>query len=250
VIEIRGVSKRYRTREGSEVQALRDVTLGIRAGEFVSLLGASGCGKSTLLQILAGLVGPSGGEVRVSGKPIGAPGPDRAVIFQDYALAPWLTVRQNVEAGLRLRNMPAAQRDEVASKYIKLVHLERAESRYPYELSGGMKQRVAIARALALEPQILLMDEPFGALDALTRDRMQEELLEIWALTRKTIVFVTHSIDEATLLSDRVVVFTRAPGAVKDIVEISLARPRARTLAGFIDTRERLSALIREEVQE
>jgi NitT/TauT family transport system ATP-binding protein len=250
VIEISGVSKQYRTREGSEVQALRDVTLVIQEGEFVSLLGASGCGKSTMLQILAGLVEPSSGKVLVSGKPVGAPGPDRAVIFQDYALAPWLTVRQNVESGLRLRKMPVAERSELAAKFIKLVHLDGAESRYPYELSGGMKQRVAIARALALEPRILLMDEPFGALDALTRDRMQEELLEIWTLTGKTIVFVTHSIDEATLLSDRVVVFTRAPGAVKDIVDIRLTRPRARTLDGFIETRERLSGLIREEIQE
>ena len=250
MIEIEGVSKRYATREGSEVQALRDVTLRIRPGEFVSLLGASGCGKSTLLQILAGLVELSGGAVRVAGKPVGAPGPDRAVIFQDYALAPWLTVRENVESGLRLRKMPVAERRDIACKYIKLVHLERAETRYPYELSGGMKQRVAIARALALNPQILLMDEPFGALDALTRDRMQEELLEIWSVTRKTIVFVTHSIDEATLLSDRVVVFTRAPGAVKEIVDITLARPRSRTQAGFLETREHLSSLIREEVQE
>jgi NitT/TauT family transport system ATP-binding protein len=250
VIEVHGVSKRYTTREGGEVLALRDVSLNIRQGEFVSLLGASGCGKSTLLQILAGLVEPSNGQVLVRGKAIGAPGPDRAVIFQDYALFPWLTVRQNVDSGLRLRKMPKEQREQSVSKYIKLVHLESAENRYPYELSGGMKQRVAIARALALEPETLLMDEPFGALDALTRDRMQEELLDIWSMTRKTIVFVTHSIDEATLLSDRVVVFTRAPGEVKKIVEVTLPRPRTRSLPGFIEAREHLSELIRAEVQE
>jgi NitT/TauT family transport system ATP-binding protein len=250
MIEVHGVSKRYITREGSEVQALRDVTLNIKDGEFVSLLGASGCGKSTLLQILAGLVEPSTGQIVVRGQPVEGPGPDRAVIFQDYALFPWLTVRQNVESGLRLRKMPKRPRQIAASKYIKLVHLERAENRYPYELSGGMKQRVAIARALALEPEILLMDEPFGALDALTRDRMQEELLEIWSMTRKTIVFVTHSIDEATLLSDRVAVFTRAPGQVKQIVDVNLPRPRTRSSAGFLEVREHLSELIRAEVQE
>jgi NitT/TauT family transport system ATP-binding protein len=250
VIQVSGVSKSYKTREGSEVLALNEVSLQVEKGEFVTLLGASGCGKSTLLQILAGLVPPTTGQVAVKGRPLRGPGPDRAVIFQDYALFPWLTVRGNVESGLRLKGLPAAQVRSSATKYIKLVHLERAEDRYPYELSGGMKQRVAIARALALEPETLLLDEPFGALDALTRERMQDELLEIWAMTGKTIVFVTHSIDEATLMSDRVVVFTRGPGRVKDIVPVDLPRPRRRSQDRFAELRERLSALIRTEIND
>jgi NitT/TauT family transport system ATP-binding protein len=250
MIYIEGVSKRYKTRGGTEIQALRNVCLNIGEGEFVSLLGPSGCGKSTLLQILAGLVAPTTGRVLTRGQPVLGPGPSRAVIFQDYALFPWLTVRRNVESGLRLKRIPKDQREAYAQKYIKLVHLEGAENRYPYELSGGMKQRVAIARALALEPETLLMDEPFGALDALTRDRMQDELLDIWSMTRKTIVFVTHSIDEAALLSDRVVVFTRMPGEIKQIIDVDLPRPRSRTEVGFSEMRERLSTLVRAEMKE
>jgi NitT/TauT family transport system ATP-binding protein len=250
VIDVINVSKRYKTREGGEVLALNDVSLSVKKGEFVTFLGASGCGKSTLLQILAGLIAPSTGQICVKGQPLRGPGPDRAVIFQDYALFPWLTVRRNVESGLLLKRMPAAEVRASATKYISLVHLNGAEDRYPYELSGGMRQRVAIARALALEPETLLMDEPFGALDALTRERMQDELLDIWSMTQKTIVFVTHSIDEATFLSDRVVVFTKAPGRVKQVVEVSLPRPRRRSLEGFVEAREQLSALIRTEIND
>jgi NitT/TauT family transport system ATP-binding protein len=228
--------------------ALADVSVRIGDGEFLTLLGPSGCGKSTLLMMIAGLIEPSTGSIRAGGVGVAGPGPDRAVIFQEYALFPWLTVQQNVESGLRLRGMQQPERRAHATRYIKLVHLQGAEGRYPYELSGGMKQRVAIARALALEPATLLMDEPFGALDALTREQMQDELLEIWSVTRTTIVFVTHSIDEATLLGDRVAVFTRGPGRVKQLVEIDLPRPRKRSQPAFSDLREQLAASIRTEV--
>ena len=197
-------------------------------GEFVSILGPSGCGKSTLLYIVGGFVQPSEGTVQVDGKPVTGPGPDRGPVFQEFALFPWKTVLGNVMYGPLERGMARSKAEEKARALIALVHLTGYENFYPKELSGGMKQRVAIARTLAYGPSILLMDEPFGALDAHTRTGMQKELLEIWERDRKTVLFVTHSVEEAVFLSDRVVVLTRSPGRIKETIEIDLARPRRR----------------------
>jgi len=200
----------------------------VAEGEFVSILGPSGCGKSTLLYIVGGFVQPTEGTVAVNGKTVTGPGPDRGPVFQEFALFPWKTVLGNVMYGPLERGMKKSKAEEKARALIALVHLTGYENFYPKELSGGMKQRVAIARTLAYGPSILLMDEPFGALDAHTRTGMQKELLEIWERDRKTVLFVTHSVEEAVFLSDRVVVLTRSPGRIKDTVEIDLPRPRRR----------------------
>jgi ABC-type nitrate/sulfonate/bicarbonate transport system ATPase subunit len=223
-IVIRGVSKRFIVDEG-EVEALGRIDLGIPRGQFLCLIGASGCGKSTMLRIIAGFEEPTTGEVLVGDKPISGPGSDRGMVFQDYALFPWMTVRQNIGFGPRQR-LPRPEVDAIANAFVQLVGLERAASRYPSQLSGGMKQRVAIARVLANDANILLMDEPFGALDALTREQLQGELLQIWARTRVTIIFVTHSVEEAALLADRVVVMSAGPGRIESDIEIDLPRPR------------------------
>jgi len=223
-VVIRGVSKRFIVDEG-EVEALGRIDLGIPRGQFLCLIGASGCGKSTMLRIIAGFEEPTTGEVLVGDKPISGPGSDRGMVFQDYALFPWMTVRQNIGFGPRQR-LPRREVDAIANAFVQLVGLERAASRYPSQLSGGMKQRVAIARVLANDANILLMDEPFGALDALTREQLQGELLQIWARTRVTIIFVTHSVEEAALLADRVVVMSAGPGRIESDIEIDLPRPR------------------------
>jgi NitT/TauT family transport system ATP-binding protein len=228
MIAIEGLSKSFETQRRTSHLALADISLDVAQGEFVSILGPSGCGKSTLLYIVGGFVQPTAGTVAVNGAPVTGPGPDRGPVFQEFALFPWKTVLGNVMYGLIEQGVPRAKAEAKARALIALVHLEGYENFYPKELSGGMKQRVAIARTLAYGPGILLMDEPFGALDAHTRTGLQHELLEIWERDRKTVLFVTHSVEEAVFLSDRVVVLTRSPGRIKAVVDIDLPRPRRR----------------------
>jgi len=230
-IVVRGINRTFHLKKGGgeparEFVALKDIDLDVRKGEFLVLVGPSGCGKSTLLDILAGLAHPNSGEVRIDGKTITGPALDRGIVLQGYALFPWRTVRKNVEFGLEIKKVPKAQRRDISDRFIKLVGLDGFADRYPHELSGGMKQRVAIARALAYDPEVLLMDEPFAAVDAQTRENLQDELLRIWEETKKTIVFVTHSIEEAAFLGDRVAVLSANPGQVKEIVKVDLPRPR------------------------
>ncbi|MCK2025603.1 ABC transporter ATP-binding protein [Microbacterium sp. SSW1-47] len=229
MISIRGVSKHYETSRGT-VRSLDDVDLDVADGEFITLVGPSGCGKSTLLNLMAGLLDPTEGEVLVGGRPVTGPGPDRGVIFQQYALFPWLTARQNVEFGLRIRGMKKAEREQVAQHYLDLVGLGDFAGALPKELSGGMKQRCAIARAYAAQPSILLMDEPFGALDALTRVSMQENLLETWQQERRTAVFITHDVDEAVFLANRVIVMSPRPGRITEVIDVPLAYPRTEEM--------------------
>ncbi|BCB89908.1 ABC transporter ATP-binding protein [Phytohabitans suffuscus] len=225
IIEIRGVSKTFRGRHG-DVHALRDVDLDIYANEFITVLGPSGCGKTTLLRLIAGLTKPDGGEVTLGGKRITGPGPDRSMVFQDFALMPWATVLTNVAFGLQVRGVAKSERQDRAMEYVRMVGLESFARSYPHELSGGMQQRVGIARALAVDPTVLLLDEPFSALDEQTRRLLQEQLLQMWEAQRKTVVFVTHSIEEAVLLGDRVVLMSARPGRVGRAVPVSLSRPR------------------------
>jgi len=228
MIAISGVTKTFQRRGGGTHLAIESIDLEVAEGEFVSILGPSGCGKSTLLYIVGGFVPPSRGQITVSGRPVTGPGPDRGPVFQEFALFPWKTVLRNVAYGLREAGMRKREAETQAEALIARVGLKGYEGFYPKELSGGMKQRVAIARTLAYNPAILLMDEPFGALDAHTRVRLQNELLELWERDRKTVLFVTHAVDEAVFLSDRVVVMTRQPGRIKAVVDIDLPRPRLR----------------------
>jgi len=231
------------------VAAIDDFTLDVRNGEIVCLLGPSGCGKTTVLRIVAGLETPTAGKIRVAGKPVSGSGPDRGMVFQEFALFPWRTVRKNIEFGLEVKGVPQEKRAEISGRYIELVGLKGFEDSHPKELSGGMKQRVGIARALANDPSVLLMDEPFGSLDAQTRNLMQKELLRIWAATRKTILFVTHSVDEAVFLADRIVVMTARPGKVREIIEVGLPRPRDRTSSEFISVRGKVLTELDEEFE-
>jgi len=239
-LAIKGVSKRFSMGDQT-VEALRDVSLTINKGEFVCLIGASGCGKSTLLRIVAGFETVTSGTIEMYGTPIAGPGPERGMVFQDYALFPWLTVRQNIGFGPRQRGLPKANLDEIARRYTDMVGLTRFADYYPSQLSGGMKQRVAIARVLANDCEVLLMDEPFGALDALTREKLQQELLEIWERTKVTVIFVTHSVEEAVLLSDRVVVMTAGPGRIEHDGRIPLARPREVSAIDFNQVRREIT---------
>jgi NitT/TauT family transport system ATP-binding protein/sulfonate transport system ATP-binding protein len=239
-VVIRGVSKRFQVGDG-EVEALARIDATIEKGAFVCLIGASGCGKSTLLRVVAGFEEPTTGEVLVEGKPVTAPGSDRGMVFQDYALFPWMTVRQNIGFGPRQRQLPRKEVEDIADEFVKLVGLERAANRYPSQLSGGMKQRVAIARVLANNANILLMDEPFGALDALTREQLQREMLQIWTRTRVTILFVTHSVEEAALLADRVLVMSAGPGRIESDIRIDLPRPRDVSSPEFNAVRRELA---------
>jgi NitT/TauT family transport system ATP-binding protein len=246
-IEVRGLSKRWPTRDGS-VPALEDVTLTVGAHEFLTVLGPSGCGKSTLLALIGGLVLPDAGEIRIAGEVPRGPDPRRvAMVFQDPGLFPWRTAIENVEFGLELQGVPAARRREIARGLLRPVGLMGFEQRYPRELSGGMKQRVGIARALALDAPILLMDEPFGALDEQTRLLMGEWLLGIWAETRKTVVFVTHSLQEAILLSQRIVVMTARPGRIKGAFDVDVPAPRHLDHPTAVALRAGLWAAIRDE---
>lgn len=211
-----------------EVVALNGVNLQLKENTFTSIVGPSGCGKSTMLNILAGLATPTSGEAYVDGKKISGPSPDRGVVFQQYALFPWLTVEQNIQIGLKNKKMPKDEIQRITDHYIKGVGLETFKYSYPKELSGGMKQRVAVARAYAMNPQILLMDEPFGALDAQTRSQLQSELLEIWEKENKTCIFITHDVEEAVLLSQQVVIMSSRPGRIKKIVQIDMPYPRTQ----------------------
>jgi NitT/TauT family transport system ATP-binding protein len=216
-----------RTGEGrKDFIAIKDLNLNVKKGEFVTIVGPSGCGKSTFLDILAGLSAPSSGEIFIDGRRVTGPALDRGIVLQGYALFPWRTVRQNIEYGLEIKRVKKAERREISSRFIELVDLKGFEDSFPYELSGGMKQRVAIARALAYDPEVLLMDEPFAAVDAQTRETLQDELLSIWEKTDKTIIFITHSIDEAVFLADRVAVMSGTPGTLKRFVTVDLPRPR------------------------
>jgi NitT/TauT family transport system ATP-binding protein len=228
MIEIDHVSQIFQTSGRQSHLAISDISLRIEDGAFVSILGPSGCGKSTLLYIVGGFVNPTEGVAKVKGAAITGPGPDRGPVFQEFALFPWKNVLGNVMYGLRQQGVPRTEAEAQSRRLIEMVGLKGFENFYPKELSGGMKQRVAIARTLAYKPAVLLMDEPFGALDAHTRTRLQNDLLNIWERDRKTVLFVTHSVDEAVFLSDKVVVMTRAPGRIKEIVEIDLPRPRRR----------------------
>jgi NitT/TauT family transport system ATP-binding protein len=225
LLRVNGVYKTFAVSNGT-VEALRDISLTIEKGEFVCLLGASGCGKSTLLRIIAGFEKSTRGSVAVYGVDVDRPGPDRGMVFQDYALFPWLTVKENINFGPRHRGIPAPDIAQITERFLAMVGLTAFADRYPHQLSGGMKQRVAIARVLANDTDLLLMDEPFGALDALTRSKLQEELIEIWQSTKLTVIFVTHSVEEAVLLADRVVVMTAGPGRVDCHIKIDLPRPR------------------------
>jgi ABC-type nitrate/sulfonate/bicarbonate transport system ATPase subunit len=234
---------------GGELTVLDGVSFDVANNEFVSILGPSGCGKTTLIRIIAGLIGADSGDVLVDGRPVTAPGSERCMVFQNFGLLPWRNVQSNVEFGLEVSELTRSERIEIAAKYIDLVGLKGFEHYYPHQISGGMQQRVGIARALARDPQILLMDEPFGAIDAQTREQMQEELLRIWNTTDKTVLFVTHSIDEAIFLSDRIVMLQPHPGRVRCIVEVDLPRPRlSLDLQGtpkFIALRQEIRALLR-----
>lgn len=231
MIEIRGLSKVFPARgKDAPVEALRNVDLTVREGEFLTVLGPSGCGKTTLLRILAGLLPWDEGTITIEGRPLDGPGPDRAMVFQNFALLPWASVLSNVAFGLELRGVPRAEREAKAAELVELVGLKGFEHRLPSELSGGMQQRVGLARALAVDPKILLMDEPFGALDEQTRRLLQEELLAIWEARRKTVIFITHSMEEAVLLGDRVILMSPRPGRIIDIVDVPLPRPRASTV--------------------
>ena len=224
-IEIQGVTKSYETREGSFL-ALEEVNLDVEKNEFICVVGPSGCGKTTLMNIIAGLNPPSTGTVKVRGESVTGPGKGKGVVFQQYALYPWLTVEKNVEFGLRMKGVEKEKRREIAQKYIKIVGLEKFAKSYPKELSGGMKQRVAIARAYTTGPEVLLMDEPFSALDKQTINILRAELEAIWEKTKKTILYVTHSVEEAIYFADRVIVMAENPGQIKEIIPIGFPRPR------------------------
>ncbi|MBB2184656.1 ABC transporter ATP-binding protein [Lachnospiraceae bacterium MD1] len=226
-VKIDNVRKVFNTRNG-EMVALNGVSLDIKENEFITVVGPSGCGKSTLLNIIAGLDTPTSGKVFCDGKEVSGTGIERGVVFQQYALFPWLTVKKNVMFGLKLKGIKGKEAEEIAMKYIKMVQLEDFVNHYPKELSGGMKQRVAIARAYAVNPSILLMDEPFGALDAQTRTQLQQELLETWEKERKTCYFITHDVDEAIILGQKVVIMSARPGCVKEIVDIDIPHPRSQ----------------------
>lgn len=245
-LQVKDLEKEFVTDQGEHVKALQSVNLEVSEGEFICILGPSGCGKTTLLRILAGLETPTTGEVRVDGTLVEGPTRRLAMIFQDYSLYPWRRVIDNTAFGLELQGIGREERYRVARNYLKLVGLEAFADRYPNELSGGMRQRVAVARALAIDPAVILMDEPFGALDAQTRNTMQRELLEIWAETKKTVVFVTHSVDEAVYLADRIVVLSSRPGMVREIIPIEMDRPRDRTAVEFAKVRRYVLGLIDE----
>ncbi|HLG78621.1 MAG TPA: ABC transporter ATP-binding protein [Ktedonobacteraceae bacterium] len=247
-VRVEGVSKTF-VGEKRVVEALRPVNLDVAEGEFVCFLGPSGCGKSTLLSIIAGLESASSGKVLAHGKAIAGPGTDRILLFQEAALFPWLNVQQNVEFGLRQQGIPGKQRAAIARKFIDIVHLSGFENSYAHQLSGGMRQRAAIARALAMDPAILLMDEPFGALDAMTRDRLHAELEAIWSETRKTVLFVTHNVREAVALGDRVVVFAPRPGRIVREFRVDLPRPRSLEDHDLVDLASEIQQTLRAEME-
>lgn len=254
-IVARGVQMDFQVRDETgqkkTISALKDFDLDVRPGEFFTILGPSGCGKSTFLSMLAGLSRKTGGSITIDGLPAEGVNRHQGVVFQGYALFPWRTVLQNIEVGLEIRKVAKAERRRTAQEFLELVGLEGFGHRYPHELSGGMRQRVAIARSLAYNPDLLLMDEPFAALDAQTREILQSELLRIWELHKKTIVFITHSLDEAIFLSDRIAVMTHRPGRIKAILDVPLPRPRAaeiRNSTAFVQLRQQAWEILRDEV--
>ena len=251
-IDVRGLSKTFQTIKGEAVEAISDLSFVVGENEFVSIVGPSGCGKSTSLYIIAGFIAPTKGTVLIDDRPVREPGPDRGVVFQEYALFPWRTVEDNIKYGLEEKGLAREDVQGIVQKYVRLMGLEGFQRKYPRELSGGMKQRVALARTLAYEPDVLLMDEPFGALDAQTRELQQDELLAIWREKKKTVLFVTHSVEEAVYLSEKVVVMTTRPGRIKSVVDIDLDRSRHReeivTSPEFARLRNRVWLDVREEV--
>jgi len=249
-LKLEGVVLAFLPQGGKPVVALDHISLEVKDQEFAVIVGPSGCGKSSLLRLVAGLIEPTSGSITLDGKGVTGPGKDRGMVFQSYTLFPWLTVRDNVEFGLRIAAKPAEERRRIADHFISEIGLEGFERAYPKQLSGGMMQRVALARALANDPEILLMDEPFGALDSQTRSLMQELLLRIWEHSHKTVLFITHDIDEAILLGDRVHVMTARPGRIKEMIEIDIPRPRSvdlLTAPAFITLKRRIMGLIHEE---
>lgn len=258
-IQFEYVSKVFKIRDSDqrkgavkEFTAIKNVHFSVKSGEFLTLVGPSGCGKSTLLDLLGGLTKPTSGKILLDGKQIEGPGLDRGIVFQQYALFPWKTAKGNIEFGLESKGVPKKERTEIARHFLALVGLSGFENRYPHELSGGMKQRVAIARSLAFDPEVLLMDEPFAALDAQTRETLQTELLRIWEQTKKTIVFITHGIDEAVYLGQRVAVMTSRPGTIKQIIDNPLHSSSQvedlRSTTEFAKARHQIWDLLREEV--
>jgi NitT/TauT family transport system ATP-binding protein len=252
ILEVKHLGKQFQSQQGP-VTALRDISFKTHRREFVCVIGPSGCGKSTLIRILAGLESASSGEVLLDNKPVFEPGPERGMVFQGYTLFPWLNVKENVMFGLRMQGYTRATAESEALSWISLVNLEKFANAYPYQLSGGMKQRVAIARALANKPRILLMDEPFGALDAQTRCKMQTNLLEIWRNIDITVLFITHDLEEAIYLADRILVLKANPGEVDELIEVSVPRPRHSgqfISPEFLATKKRLEELIHPPTQE
>ena len=247
-LQISGLTKTYQLRSGEKLTALGPVTTEVEAGEFFAVVGPSGCGKSTLLHILAGILKPTEGRILVGGEPVAGPSIDRSVVFQSYALFPWLTVVENVEFGLHAKKIPRERKREIALHQLQLVGLEGFANKRIDELSGGMKQRVAIARAFAVEPSILLMDEPFGALDALTRRVLQRELVRVWQEQRRTVVFITHSVPEALFLADRVSLMSARPGQIKSEWRVSSARPRDVTAEPLVQFEREIYAQLDEEL--
>lgn len=248
-IEAVGVGKVFRDEHtGHEIEAIRDISLRIDEGRFVVLIGPSGCGKSTFLYMVAGFEHPTQGQLLLHGRPVREPGPDRGIVFQEFVLYPWRTVLGNVTLGLEVQKIPEPKRRDRARELLRLVGLQGFEQQFPFRLSGGMRQRVAIARALAPDPEILLMDEPFGALDAQTRQALMNDLLGIWQRTRKTILFVTHSVQEAVFLADEVVVLTGRPSRVHRVVPVDLPRPRDHTSAAFAHLERQILNMISFEV--
>jgi len=250
-VEAHDVTVTYdRLREKDTLIALKDFSIEIEHGEFLAIVGPSGCGKSTFLNVVAGLTFPSAGDIRVMGKPVTGPETDRAVVFQDYALLPWRTTEQNVRFGLEMQRRIDSETKDKVQHYIKMVGLEGFERAYPRELSGGMRQRVGLARALVTEPRLLLMDEPFAAVDAMTREVMQDELARIVSETGQAIVFITHSVDEAITLADRIAVVTNRPGRIREILEVDIPRPRSRAsrnLTEFQELRDRIWGLLSDD---
>lgn len=239
-IEINSVKKVYGNKKETQFTALDNINLNVKKGEFICLLGPSGCGKSTLLNLIAGFDKPSSGNVFIDGKEVIEPSINYITIFQNYGLLPWRTVKKNVELGLEVKNIGKEERGKIADEYIELVGLSKFSKNRPSELSGGMQQRVAIARALAVDPEVIFMDEPFGALDAMTRMNMQDEISNIWEKKKKTIIFVTHDIDEAVFLADRIVIMTPSPGKIKSIIDVPIPRKRDRIGKKFLQIRDRV----------
>jgi NitT/TauT family transport system ATP-binding protein len=242
-IEARGLQKRYFLRK-REVLALDEMTIEIEPGEFVAIIGPSGCGKTTFLNLVAGFEAPTAGAILVDGRPVTGPGPERGVVFQDYALFPWLTVLSNVSYGLRERGVPKREATVVASRWLRQVGLDEFSEQHPHQLSGGMRQRVALVRVLVNEPKILLMDEPFAALDAMTRTSLQKELVTLWERTAQTVIYVTHNVEEAIFLADRMVIMSRRPSKISHVVHIDLPRPRDVTSVEFNEYRRRATDLL------